>query len=614
MAAEGEGLAVAEDGDGWGAVVRTCGASSASACAACAAVARTCGASSAFVLRACIARALAACTGGASSAPVFAAFQLGNAFIDLLKEGLPVGFGAVGAGGAAVPVVLVELGAGPAVLAADVGDVEGGVGFGLVEAVAGGVHAAGDFDADEAAVGVACGAVAGVPGVARKGDAFDGLGFVDDDVKAGGCCAGDHGGGFLSGAGGAGGVVHDDAGRGHGVGRFEGVLAGGEPVVGEGVGHGSGLLSGMCGLCVAGGVADVLDEALERANVHAEVVEVFNDGGQLHHEVADVEHGQGHQPGVGGNEGAHRDAADEHEDAGELAQDAVNAALAGEAHRRVAPGGQAADKKVDDHGDADEGEDVEHLAFEGGDALVEPGKDAHAEVFLGNEGGWGHEGPPFTKCDAKQGRSPLVGDRPCACSDGWVVVLAAGVGVVEEHRVGGFDVLGRANAGVGSAFGRGKGTGIDHRLHGGADGVFGEILLHVVEGHGGGATAAGGKFKNQFLFGHRGPPFSSSCVFIVSLHCGRLLADQLAFVDAHNAGAAHIEQPGQGTEPGVESVVVGRGGQIGEGAAGLSQLSFGGFHLVNEFRLGFLIGFNNRHGCHLLVCGFIVLIVYHAKK
>lgn len=431
---------------------------------------------------------------------------------------MPVGFGAVGAGGAAVPVVLVELGAGPAVLSADVGDVEGGVGFGLVEAVAGGVHAAGDFDADEAAVGVACGAVAGVPGVAHKGDAFNGLGFVDDNVKAGGCCAGNHGGGFLSGAGGAGGVVHDDAGRAHGIGRFEGVLAGGEPVVGEGVGHGSGLLSGRCGLCVAGGVADVLDEALERANVHAEVGEVFNDGGQLHHEVADVEHGQSHQPGVGGNEGAHRDAADEHKDAGELAQDAVDAALAGEAHRRVAPGGQAANKKVDNHGDADEGEDVEHLAFEGGDALVEPGKDAHAKVFLGNEGGWGHGGPPFMKCDAKQGRSPLVGDRPCACSDGWVVVLAAGVGVVEEHRVGGFDVFGRANAGVGSAFGRGKGTGIDHRLHGGADGIFGEILLHVVEGHGGGATAACGKFKNQFLFGHRGPPFLSSCVFIVCVH------------------------------------------------------------------------------------------------
>ena len=366
-AAEGEGLAIAEDGDGCGVVVRACGTS-------CTSAVRTCGASSAFT-----------CTPAVRICAT-AAFQRGNIFIDLREEGLPVGFGAVGAGGAAVPVMLVELGAGPAVLAADVGDVAGGVGFGLGEAGAGGVHAAGDFQADEVAVGVACGAVAGVPGVAREGDAFDGLGFVDDDMKAGGAGAGDHGGGFFAGAGGAGGVVDDDACRGHGVGRFEGVLAGGQPVVCEGVGHGSGLLSvvGGVGVVAWGEVGGVLNEALEGADVDAETVEVFDNGCELHHEVAHIEHTERHQASVGRNKSAHGHAADEHKDAGELAQDAVDAALAGEALVGAAPGGQAADEKVDDHSDADEGENIEHFAFQGRHMLVEPGEHLGSAVFLGD--------------------------------------------------------------------------------------------------------------------------------------------------------------------------------------------------------------------------------------
>ena len=73
-----------------------------------------------------------------------------------------MGFGAMGAFGGGVPVVLVQLGAGPAVLEADVGDVFCGVGLGAVEAVAFRVHAAGDLKADEVAVGVACRAIASV--------------------------------------------------------------------------------------------------------------------------------------------------------------------------------------------------------------------------------------------------------------------------------------------------------------------------------------------------------------------------------------------------------------------------------------------------------------------
>ena len=105
--------------------------------------------------------------------------------------------GSVGAFCGGVPVVLVQLGAGPAVLEADVGDVFCGVFLCAVEAVAGFFGAAGDLDADEVAVGVALRAVASVEGVARKGDAFDGGLFVDDDVKTDGGGISNHGGGFF---------------------------------------------------------------------------------------------------------------------------------------------------------------------------------------------------------------------------------------------------------------------------------------------------------------------------------------------------------------------------------------------------------------------------------
>lgn len=106
-------------------------------------------------------------------------------------------FGAMRAFCGGVPVVLVQLGACPAVLHADVGDVEGGVFFCAAEAVAGFFGAAGDLDADEVAVGKALRAVASVEGVARKGDAFDGVLFVDDDVKTDGGGISNHGGGFF---------------------------------------------------------------------------------------------------------------------------------------------------------------------------------------------------------------------------------------------------------------------------------------------------------------------------------------------------------------------------------------------------------------------------------
>ncbi|MEE0547887.1 MAG: hypothetical protein UC390_09165, partial [Peptococcaceae bacterium] len=70
-------MAVAEDGDGWGVVFHACGTS-------CALAVRTCGAP-------------------CSRTRATSALQLSNAFVDLREEGLPVGFGAVGAGGAAVP-------------------------------------------------------------------------------------------------------------------------------------------------------------------------------------------------------------------------------------------------------------------------------------------------------------------------------------------------------------------------------------------------------------------------------------------------------------------------------------------------------------------------------
>ena len=139
-------------------------------------------------------------------------------------------FGAMRAFGGGVPVVLVQLGAGPAVLEADVGDVFCGVGLGAVEAVAFRVHAAGDLKADEVAVGVALRAVASVEGVAAEGDALDGGFFIDHDVETDGAVVCAHGLRFFHGRGAAGGVVDNEPFRGHRVGGFEGVFIGREPV------------------------------------------------------------------------------------------------------------------------------------------------------------------------------------------------------------------------------------------------------------------------------------------------------------------------------------------------------------------------------------------------
>ena len=115
---------------------------------------------------------------------------------------------------------------------------------------------------------------------------------------------------------------------------------------------------------------DVFNKALEAAHWRAELAEVFDDAGELHNEVAEIEHDEGGEACFGGDEGGNGDAADENEDRGELSQDAVDAALAGEFHGGIAPGGEAPEEKIEDHGDADEHEDVEGFAFTGAHGLL----------------------------------------------------------------------------------------------------------------------------------------------------------------------------------------------------------------------------------------------------
>ena len=115
---------------------------------------------------------------------------------------------------------------------------------------------------------------------------------------------------------------------------------------------------------------EVFDETFEFADGGSEAFEIFDDGSQLVKEVAEVEDDEGGEACFGGDEGGYWNAADEDEDAGELAQDAVDAALAGEFHAGIAPGGEAPEEKIKDHGDADEHEDVEGFAFTGAHGLL----------------------------------------------------------------------------------------------------------------------------------------------------------------------------------------------------------------------------------------------------
>ena len=137
---------------------------------------------------------------------------------------------------------------------------------------------------------------------------------------------------------------------------------------------------------MADGVGYVLDKSSQGGYWHAEVVEVFDDAGELEGEVAEVEDDEGGDACFGGNEGGYWNAADENEDTGELSQDAVDAALAGEFHLRIAPGGEAPEEKIEDHGDADEREDIQRLAFCGGDGLLEGVekflRDVHGVTFF----------------------------------------------------------------------------------------------------------------------------------------------------------------------------------------------------------------------------------------
>lgn len=115
---------------------------------------------------------------------------------------------------------------------------------------------------------------------------------------------------------------------------------------------------------------EVFDETFEFADGGSEAFEILDDGSQLVKEIAEIKHDEGGEACFGGDEGGNGDAADENEDRGELSQDAVDAALAGEFHLRIAPGGEAPEEKIKDHGDADEHEDVEGFAFTGAHGLL----------------------------------------------------------------------------------------------------------------------------------------------------------------------------------------------------------------------------------------------------
>ena len=115
---------------------------------------------------------------------------------------------------------------------------------------------------------------------------------------------------------------------------------------------------------------EVFDETFEFADGGSEALEIFDDGSQLVKEIAEIKHDKGGEACFGGDEGGNGDAADENENAGELSQDAVDAALGCEFHAGIAPGGEAPEEKIEDHGDADEHEDVEGFAFTGAHGLL----------------------------------------------------------------------------------------------------------------------------------------------------------------------------------------------------------------------------------------------------
>ena len=175
---------------------------------------------------------------GLRRVPIGVGFDLGDLGVDGIEEGLPVQFGAVWAFGLRVPIVLVDFVGGPAVLDADPGDVFDGVLFGAVELIVAVIHAAGDLDADEVAVGETVGTVAGVECVAAERDALDGFALIDDGVETGGAAVVDHVRRFGASTGAAGGVVGDDADWRHGVRCFEAVLIFWQPELTECVGHG----------------------------------------------------------------------------------------------------------------------------------------------------------------------------------------------------------------------------------------------------------------------------------------------------------------------------------------------------------------------------------------
>ena len=143
---------------------------------------------------------------------------------------------------------------------------------------------------------------------------------------------------------------------------------------------------------MGGDLAHVFNKFPDVADGCAELAEVFDDAGELHNEIAEIKHDEGGEACFGGNEGGNGDAADEDEDAGELSQDAVDAALGCEFHLRIAPGGEAPEEKIEDHGDADEHEDVEGFAFTGAHGLLEGvEKFLRASPFCDKIKGTGHQ-------------------------------------------------------------------------------------------------------------------------------------------------------------------------------------------------------------------------------
>lgn len=137
----------------------------------------------------------------------------------------------------------------------------------------------------------------------------------------------------------------------------------------------------------------VLGEPFQGAEGDAELGEVFEDGAKLHNEIAQVENDEGPGASLRRNEWGDGDAAAEHKDACELAQDAVDALLALKLNVRRAPGSQAAGEEVDDHEHTEHGKDVEHAAFGGGagafEGVEEPG------CWLSEGDGDGHKAVSF---------------------------------------------------------------------------------------------------------------------------------------------------------------------------------------------------------------------------